>query len=180
MIVDSGATSHFVRTSDKLPRIGPSIKIVNLPNGNTIQALHKVRLPFTKLTEKAREAHVLPDLKLHSLISVPKLSDKGYINLFMDGQKGVVLYKANDITFTATNKPVLQGWCRDISGLWILTSNKHEPKVQSSNSTMCMTYHRQKLRSDFCTRQQGSQSKQHGSLQSKMDTTTHGRISLQN
>ena len=125
MVVDSGATSHFVRVSDNLPQIGPSSKIVNLPNGTTIQALHRARLPFNKLSDRAREAHVLPDLKAHSLISVPKLSDEGYITLFMDGQKGVVVYRANDITFTVTNEPVLQG-CRDISGLWKITSSKHE------------------------------------------------------
>ena len=124
MVVDSGATSHFVRTSDNLPNMGPSNKIVNLPNGTTIQASHSARLPFNKLTERAREAHVLPDLKAHSLISVPKLADEGYITLFMEGQKGVVVYRANDITFTASNEPVLQG-CRDISGLWKITTSEH-------------------------------------------------------
>jgi hypothetical protein len=116
--------------------MGPSNKIVNLPNGTTIQASHTARLPFNKLTDSAREAHVLPDLKAHSLISVPKLADEGYITLFMEGQKGVVVYRANDITFTAsTNKPVLQG-CQDISGLWKITTSKHgnESATQQLNN----------------------------------------------
>jgi hypothetical protein len=49
----------------------------------------------------------------------------------MDGQKGVVVYRANDITFTTSNKPVLQG-CRDISGLWRITNNKRENKSATS------------------------------------------------
>ena len=122
MVLDSGATSHFVRVLDNLPEIGPSQKIVGLPNGAKIQASHMARLPFNTLTNTAREAHVLPALKTHSLISVPKLADEGYITVFLDGQKGVVVYKANDIVFTTRTKPILQG-CRDLSGLWKINKN---------------------------------------------------------
>jgi hypothetical protein len=37
-VVDSAATSHFVRNKDKLPKIGISDKLVALPNGQIIQA----------------------------------------------------------------------------------------------------------------------------------------------
>ena len=123
MVLDSGATSHFVRASDNLPALGPSNKIVGLPNGAKIEATHTARLPFNALTNTAREAHVLPALISHSLISVPKLADEGYTTVFLDGQKGVVVYKANDIVFTARTKPVLQGW-RDLSGLWKINDSQ--------------------------------------------------------
>ncbi len=81
------------------------------------------KLPFKTLTDKAREAHVLPDLKANSLISVPKLADEGYTTIFLARQKGVVVYKANDIAFTSTGAPVLQG-CRDLTGLWKISSTQ--------------------------------------------------------
>lgn len=100
MVVDSGASSHIVCTSDTLPKMGPSHKIVKLPNGAMIKALHMVQLPFDRLTNKVKEAHILLYLISHSQTSVPKLADKGCIMLFLDGQKGVVVYKANNIQFT--------------------------------------------------------------------------------
>ena len=91
MVVDLGTTSHFVRPSDNFPNTGPSHKSVSLPNGAIIKATNMAQLPFAGLTNKAREAHVLPELKAHLLISVPKLADEGYVTLFLDGQKGVAI-----------------------------------------------------------------------------------------
>ena len=130
IVLDSGASSHFVRQEFNLPRIGPSSKIVKLPNGTVVKTSHMAKLPFKTLTDKAREAHVLPDLKANSLISVPKLADEGYTTIFLAGQKGVVVYKANDIAFTSTGAPVLQG-CRDLTGLWKISGRQENVNAVS-------------------------------------------------
>ena len=82
MIVDSGATSHFVRPEEKLPITGTSHKVVMLPDGTSLQATHTALLPFESLSGKARNADVLPGLRPNSLISVGKLADADYTTIF--------------------------------------------------------------------------------------------------
>ena len=49
MIVDSGATSHFVTEDMNLPETGPSNKTIYLPNDTTLKASAKTMLPFNQL-----------------------------------------------------------------------------------------------------------------------------------
>jgi hypothetical protein len=74
MVLDSGTTSHFVQLAENLPTTGSSNMTVILPNRKSIKATHTVDLPFECLHPRARHAHVLPHLKTHLLISVPKLA----------------------------------------------------------------------------------------------------------
>jgi hypothetical protein len=122
MVLDSGATSHFVRLAEKLPTTGSSNMTVILPNGKSIKATHTVDLPFECLHPRARHAHVLPHLKTHSLISVPKLADAGYTTVFYPGNLGVTIHSKSDISIQQWCKPVLQGW-RDGNSLWKLGYN---------------------------------------------------------
>ena len=119
MVIDSGATSHFVRQSEQLQSTGPSDKVVMLPNGSTIAATHTVDLPFRALSTAARKAHVLPNLTSNSLVSVPKLADAGYTTIFHAGNSGVTIHDDNEITIQTRKPAVLQGW-RDKTGLWRL------------------------------------------------------------
>ena len=80
-IIDSGATSHYVRTSDKLPHVGPSNKSIQLPNGQIVQSAAQVKLPFA-IKEQARIAELVPAINQNSLISVGKLADAGYTMVF--------------------------------------------------------------------------------------------------
>ncbi len=116
VVIDSGATSHFIQESDKLPYLGKSNKNVYLPDGSTIQATHTVSLPFDTLNAAAREAHVLPELKGNSLLSVPILATHGYTTIFHAGSEGVEVYQKDAVKISATTLPVLQGW-REQSGL---------------------------------------------------------------
>ncbi len=75
MVVDSGATSSFVWLEENLPITGLSSKVVNLPNGFTIQATHTTTLPFKSLSTEARKADVLPGLGPNSLVCVGKFAD---------------------------------------------------------------------------------------------------------
>ena len=114
MIIDSGATSTFVRSDNDLPVTGQSCKLVQMPDGRTAAATVKVKLPYSALNDKAREAHVLPSLSKHSLLSVPVLADAGYTTIFHPREKGVEVYKEDDIELQAQTEPVLQG-CRNMS-----------------------------------------------------------------
>ncbi len=70
MVIDSGATLHFIRMEENLPANGTLSKIIALPNGSIIKATHMVDLPFPSLADTAREAHVLPSLQqIHLLAS---------------------------------------------------------------------------------------------------------------
>ncbi len=113
------ATLHFMRLEENLPGHGPSHKIVSLPDGSRIKALHTTELPFPALSESARHAHVLPNLTTNSLISVPTLADAGYTTVFHPHGGGVTVHAKNRFSFRQRCKPVLQGW-RDKDGLWRL------------------------------------------------------------
>ena len=117
MILDSGATSHFMRPDENLPITGASTKVVALPNGSTIKATHTTNLPFEKLTDKARKADVLPGLRQNSLVSVGKLSDENYTTIFHPKGQGVTVHREGTLKLRMLAKPVLQGW-RDAIGLW--------------------------------------------------------------
>lgn len=76
MILDSGATSHFMRVDENLPNLGSSMKIVALPNGSTIKASHKTELLFESITDKVQSADVLPALKNNLLSALENLQIK--------------------------------------------------------------------------------------------------------
>jgi hypothetical protein len=128
VVLDSGATSHFVRGADNLPAMGSMHMSVTLPNGESIKATHMVDLPFEQLSLGARHAHVLPHLTMHSLASVPKLADAGYTTVFHPGNLGMTIHSRRSISIRQRCKPVLQGW-RDENGLWNLGYN--DPSVMS-------------------------------------------------
>jgi hypothetical protein len=95
MVVDSGATSSFVWLEENLPITGLSSKVVNLPNGSTIQATHTTTLPFKSLSTEARKADVLPGLQPNSLVSVGKFSNVDYTTIFHPCREGVKVHKKN-------------------------------------------------------------------------------------
>ncbi len=130
MVIDSGATSSFVRPEENLPITGASNKIVNLPDGSSIRATHTTMLPFESLSAEARKADVLPGLRPNSLVSVGKFSDAGYTTVFHPHGEGVTVHKKNTIRLRVFRKPVLQGW-RDANGLWRVSRNEKKPIVVS-------------------------------------------------
>jgi len=119
MVVDSGATSTFVRATTHLPIQGKSTKVVRMPDGRNTVATSIVTLPYPTLSPAARKAHVLPTLQKNSLLSVPVLANEGYTVIFHPFHEGVQVYKKDDLTITAKSPPVLQG-CRNFAGLWMV------------------------------------------------------------
>jgi hypothetical protein len=95
MVVDSGATSSFVRPEENLPNTELSNKVVNLPEGSTIQATHTTTLPFKSLSTEARKADVLPGLQPNSLVSFGKFANVDYTTIFRPCREGVTVHKNN-------------------------------------------------------------------------------------
>jgi hypothetical protein len=81
IIIDSGATLHFVSEKLNLSRTGPSDITMYLPDDSTLNATGTTHLPFEQLSAKARKANKLPGLT-KSLISVNKMAENGHTTIF--------------------------------------------------------------------------------------------------
>jgi hypothetical protein len=109
MMLDLGATSHFVSPEENLPIMGKSNKVVSLPNGSTSNAMHTTELPLNAFTSNAWKAHVLPGLQPNSLVSVGKLADTDYTAVFHPTGRGVTVHQKKSLQNRFLHKPVLQG-----------------------------------------------------------------------
>jgi hypothetical protein len=87
LVIDLGATSHFLGEEENLPKIGEASTNIYLPDDLTMKATIKVQLPIPELPNKARDAIVVPGLK-RNLGSVSKFSDAGYTTVFHPGEEG--------------------------------------------------------------------------------------------
>ena len=126
LVIDSGAMSHFVPEELDLPKKGKSDKEVFLPDNSSLRASCKTELPLEQLSNKAREADVLPGLKT-PLIRVNKLAEEGYTTIFHPGEEGVTIHKKDTITIATTEPPVLQGSKSRGAKLWT-TSAQYKTK----------------------------------------------------
>ncbi len=78
-ILDSGATSNFLTTNALVTNVQPADKplVVQLPNGAQVQSTHTCLLNLPMLPAAAQQAHIVPGLALHSLVSVVTLTNPG-------------------------------------------------------------------------------------------------------
>jgi hypothetical protein len=74
-MLDSGATSNFIQSSDGFELTGPSSKSVSTANGHIMKATYTALLPLTQLNVGAREAIVIPEMSTQALMSVRQLAD---------------------------------------------------------------------------------------------------------
>ncbi len=133
MVLDLGATSHFVCPEENLPITGKSNKDVALPNGSTINATHTTELPLNALTSNAQKAHVLPGLQPNSLVSIGKLTNAGYKTVFHPAGRGVTVHQKKSLQIRLLRKPVLQGW-QDSNRLWQLSQDSTAPIIVSKKA----------------------------------------------
>ena len=122
---DSAASNHYWREEDKkvLDNIedfaGP--KVV-LPNNSTIGVTKIAQLPFsTDLSDRAKNAMILPGLKSASLVSIGQLCDDG-VNVVFNKTKLVAI---------KNNKIILQGTRNLSDGLWDIPI--HKKHITSDN-----------------------------------------------
>ncbi len=135
LVIDSGATSNFVPEEMNLPRKEKSSKEVYLPDNTKLQASYRTELPLEQLSQKAREADILPGLKT-PLVSVNKMAEEGYTTIFYPGEQGVTIHKPGTVTVTTTEPPVLRGHKTNGAKLWTIMANTLTRKEQAT----CTTY----------------------------------------
>ncbi len=78
-ILNSGATSHFLTTNAPATNIcAATVPLVAcLLNGERVQSTHTCTLDLPKLPATARNAHIIPGLASHSLLSIVTMCNAG-------------------------------------------------------------------------------------------------------
>jgi hypothetical protein len=132
IIINSGATLHFMSKKLKLLTLGQSNKSVYLPNNAKLTTLYKTQLPFGQMSDKARGADALPGLK-RSLMSINKISQEGYTTVFHPGEEGVTIHKPGTIKIITSKPPVLQGYKTNKAKLWTVTAGQGPPGKEETN-----------------------------------------------
>jgi hypothetical protein len=116
IIIDLGATLHYMSEDLNLPRTGPSQIKVYLPDNSTLQATSTTQLPFQQLSTKVRKASILLGLK-NSFLSVNEMAENGYSTIFRPGNEGVTIHKKGTLTIMMTKPPMLQECKRNRANL---------------------------------------------------------------
>jgi hypothetical protein len=134
--VDSGCTGHFLLVNAPcLNKVKSWTQLtVRLPNGATMESSHTVELDIPELNAAASKAHVLPRMSNHSLLSVRKLCDEGYI----------VTFKQAAVTIcNPDNSQILSGPQDLNTGLWRINlkkTNSHIPEpIANKVDEVCNT-----------------------------------------
>ncbi len=160
IIIDSGATSHFMSEELHLLVEGTSIKTVFLPDNSQLRTSTLTKLPFKQLSEAAREADNLPGLN-RSLLSVNRMAEEGYTTIIHPGDEEVTIHKERTATISTSKPPVLQECKSYTEKLWMLSVSKDEKKEREEVQNVS-SYHLYPNPSDISTQQQDFQLKQHG------------------
>ena len=116
-LLDSGASCTLIQSAQGMKLTGPSTRRVVTAGGQVLEASNTALLPTTKLSVRAREAHVLKGLKPKALLSVKTLADNGYTTIFHPHDRGVTVHDIDDFELTLKSPALLQGW-REAGGLW--------------------------------------------------------------
>jgi len=131
VVINSGAITHSCSEEMDLPKEGESNKAVYLPNEDIIRTTKRTSLPVRQLSKRAREAHVLPQLR-QSLMSVNKLSEEGYTTIFHPENEGAV-HEKGTLTIATNSPPVLQGCKEKGDNLWTVSENEVESEEEANN-----------------------------------------------
>jgi hypothetical protein len=121
-IVDSGCTGHFLLVnapcSNKVKSQTPLT--VRLPNGATMESSHTAQLNIAHLNAAASLAHVFPGMAKHSLLSLGKLCNEGY----------VVTFKDASVTVCDSQKFQILSGPRDLdTGLWRINLKQDNQQI---------------------------------------------------
>ena len=110
-IADSGATHTYIRLQDvinknTLPTRNPIYVI--LPSNKHISSSHTTTINFPGLSDNAKNAHVLQELKSRSILSIGQLCDDNCIAIFSKTKLHVA----------KKQKIILQGTRDPLNGMW--------------------------------------------------------------
>jgi hypothetical protein len=107
---DSGSDGNYRSDKDRvkagLPILQQSTRMVGVANGGTSQAQHIIRLPFHKLSARARQADTFQDFPA-LLMSVGKTSDDSTISVFT--KTGITVFKEENLLIRCKGEPILIG-----------------------------------------------------------------------
>jgi hypothetical protein len=108
--LDSCCTAHFLiaNANFKNKVLTRNPLEVRLPNGATIASTHTATLNLPSLPHTARQAHILPGLDHHSLLSVGQLCDSSC----------AITFTANKVAVTHGVTTILTGQRDKESGMW--------------------------------------------------------------
>ena len=118
-MLDSGASKTFVNSGEGLHLTGLSDKVDITAGGTKLKATNTGLLSTRALSKGAREAIIVPGMSQPALMSVSTLANNGYTTVFLPGNDGVNVFRANDVVISSTEPPALQGW-QDKRGLWMV------------------------------------------------------------
>lgn len=124
--MDSGASNHYLTTSALiLQKMKTNAPIsITLPDGTSVRSTHTCLLDLPMLPLQARQAHIIPDLASHSLISVPTLCNAGCQVHFSD----------NACKITHDNKTIMCATkCAD-TNMWMIPLTMQQPAQQTPNT----------------------------------------------
>ena len=111
-ILDSGASSHFLQAEAPLihkKKTASPVVVVTVANGNKVSSTHEGFIDVPGLTERARNAHMLPGIK-HSLFSIVRLCNAGCEVVF--GKRGV------NVIVRYNGRVIMTGSKSTTNGLW--------------------------------------------------------------
>jgi hypothetical protein len=107
-LLDSGCTAHFLLPKPNVQTSAETPLQVCLPNGSKIASTHTSTLNVPSLPHAAIQAHILPGLAQHSLLSVGYMYDSGC----------AVTFKTTKVTVTNGESTILTGLQDKESSLW--------------------------------------------------------------
>ena len=119
---DTGASGNYIRLKDALilkdkkrTDIGPKVR---LPDNSIITTNTEGHLPLKNLPHSATHAHIFPDIKSASLLSIGQLCDSNCTAIFTK----------NDLTILNEEQhPVLNGVRNTVDGLWDVPLKQPNP-----------------------------------------------------
>jgi hypothetical protein len=116
-MLDSGATSNFIQSADRLELTSPSSKTVSTANGHVMKATMTALLPLRQLKAGACKAIVIPEMSTKALMSVKQLANQGYTTIFHPYLQGVTVHDNDGFKLVLRKPQLLQEW-QDTGGLW--------------------------------------------------------------
>ena len=116
-MLDSGATSNFVQSTDGFELTSPLSKSVSTANGQIMKATNTALLPLKQLKPGAQEATVIPEMSTKALMSVRQLADQEYTTIFHPYLQEATVHDNDSFKLLISKLPLLQGW-QDAGGLW--------------------------------------------------------------
>ncbi len=117
-ILDSNVTSHFLTTDAPAANILPAVipLVARLPNGDKVHSTRTCTLDLQDLPPGAQEAHIIPGLATHPLLSVITMCNGGC----------TVTFTKISCTIVYRGRIIVCGHKCTRTGLWMVPLSKQQ------------------------------------------------------